>query len=235
MHFAIALTMVLKEEDKIPQPVVTHDGSHTLFLPCLNAHYHSLFGAVQESMHVFLDAGFRYIQSNLKAVSLLEVGFGAGLNTLLTLLNRGTSEISYTAFEPYPVDEETATALNYPECLPDPDAPDIFRRLHRAPWEIRTKIAPGFNLLKLKAGIQDIDLNSSEYHLIYFDAFAPDVQPELWTVRVFEKLFQSLKDGGALVTYSAKGSVKRNLRTAGFSLQRLPGPPGKRHILRAIR
>jgi tRNA U34 5-methylaminomethyl-2-thiouridine-forming methyltransferase MnmC len=227
--------MIIEEKDIMPQPVITLDGSHTLYLPFLNVHYHSLFGAVQESEHVFLEAGFRYIQSNRQVVNVLEVGFGTGLNALLTLLNRDATEIVYTAVEPFPVDENVVAALNYPEQFTNPETSGLFRSLHTAPWEIKTKISPGFHLLKLNSRIQDIELNSHEYHLIYFDAFAPDVQPDLWTAQLFEGLFRSLKDEGVLVTYSVKGSVKRNLKASGFSLQRLPGPPGKRHILRAIR
>lgn len=212
---------------------LTDDGSHTLFVPELGEHYHSTFGAIQESRHVFLSAGFEYICSKKQAINLLEVGFGTGLNALLTLLQKGDTPVNYTAIEAFPLDNRINTELNYPEKLNIPESGVIFRSLHDAAWEKSVKIVPGFMLTKIHIKLQDFIPNPEEFDLVYFDAFAPDVQPELWTTEVFRKLILAMAAGGVLVTYSAKGLVKQNLKAAGFNIERLPGPPGKRHMLRA--
>lgn len=212
---------------------ITDDGSHTLYVPKLNEHYHSTFGAIQESRHVFLSAGFDYICSKKQTINLLEVGFGTGLNAFLTLLQKGDKLVNYTAIEAFPLGDGINNQLNYPEQLNVPESGVIFHSLHDASWEKAVKIVPGFMLKKIHIKLQDFMPNHDEYDLVYFDAFAPDIQPELWTVEVFRKLFLAMAVGGVLVTYSAKGIVKQNLKAAGFNIERLPGPPGKRHMLRA--
>ncbi|MBE0638978.1 MAG: tRNA (5-methylaminomethyl-2-thiouridine)(34)-methyltransferase MnmD [Bacteroidales bacterium] len=212
---------------------ITDDGSHTLYVPELNEHYHSTFGAIQESRHVFLSAGFDFICSKKKNINLLEVGFGTGLNALLTVLKKGDYIVNYTAIEAFPLDKRINTELNYPEKLTIPESGLIFHSLHDAAWEKTVKILPGFMLKKIRIKLQDFIPNPEEFDLVYFDAFAPDIQPELWTAEVFRKLFLAMVSGGVLVTYSAKGLVKQNLKAAGFSIERLTGPPGKRHMLRA--
>jgi tRNA U34 5-methylaminomethyl-2-thiouridine-forming methyltransferase MnmC len=214
---------------------LTDDGSHTLFVPELGEHYHSVYGALQESQHVFLAAGFKHVSRLIPAIKLLEVGFGTGLNALLTLLQKGSTAIRYTAVEAYPLKADIISQLNYPALIKAQDAGKLFNLLHISPWEQHVSIVPGFQLLKRKVKIQDITTGKGEYNLVYFDAFAPEIQPELWTSEVFKMLYDAMNNGGVLVTYSAKGDVKRNLIAAGFSVEKLPGPPGKRHMLRATK
>ncbi len=211
----------------------TKDGSHTLFVPELNEHYHSSFGAVQESLHVFIHAGLHYFNKPKQRLSIFEAGFGTGLNALLTLQFMADKSIKYTSVEAYPVDDETILKLNYPELCDFADAGQIFSKLHQARWDVDTKITSEFVLKKIRADIRSMVLPKNEFDLIYYDAFAPNVQPELWTEEIFAKLFSAMSPGGILVTYSSKGLVKQNLRKSGFEVQRLTGPPGKRHILRA--
>lgn len=214
---------------------LTGDGSYTLFAPELGEHYHSVFGALQESQHVFLKAGFELVRQKRKTIRIFEVGFGTGLNALLTLLQQGDAHVSYTTVEPFPLQPEIIAQLNHAALFDDPAAGHLCKRLHDSPWEQNIEITPGFNLFKLRAGIQDVNIVKDEYDLVYFDAFAPEIQPELWTSEVFMLLYAAMFDGGVLVTYSAKGDVRRNMLAAGFSVERLPGPPGKRHMLRAIK
>ncbi len=213
----------------------TADGSHTLFVPQLNEHYHSTFGAIQESQHVFVESGFRFLQPKLNEINLLEVGFGTGLNALLTLLQKGKTKVNYTAIEAHPPNSNLIAQLNYPQQTGNPAAADIFELMHDCSWEVFHEIFEGFRLKKILGKIEEIELAANTFDLVYFDAFAPDVQPELWTAAIFTKLHRAMTSGGVLVTYSSKGLVKRNLTEAGFTIERLPGPPGKRHMLRATK
>ena len=220
--------------------VKTDDGSYTLFVPELNEHYHSTYGAVQESMHVFIHTGFANFIDK-KDISILEVGFGTGLNALLTLREAGINKksIHYTTIEKYPIKHEEVEALNYHLALGD-DLKFEFELLHNAEWGTFTNISlnkenageANFSLKKLNIDLQNFVPDTS-FDLIYFDAFSPNVQPELWSEAIFNTMYKCLNAGGMLVTYSAKGFVKRNLRAAGFLVKRLPGPPGKREMLRA--
>ncbi len=212
----------------------TADGSHTLFVPSLNEHYHSTFGAVQESNHVFIDAGFSYVSKH-QEINILEVGFGTGLNAFLTALSKGDRRISYTALEAYPVQKAIIDCLNYPEMNGLSDPSGIFQQLHSVGWERFIEIVPGFNLRKIHTKIEVCDLPDNFFHLVYFDAFGPNVQPEMWTDEIFRKIHRATAPGGILVTYSSKGLVKRSLRAAGFGIERLPGAAGKRHMLRALK
>ena len=214
--------------------IITSDGSHTLFVPKLNETYHSRHGAVQESAHVVVKEGFEFISSK-NTLSILEVGFGTGLNAWMTLLaaNHSKRIVKFTSLEAYPLDWELVSQLNY---LSQPDAVDseIFAKMHHCSWGIDCQINSFFSLKKLKLKLQEA-VFESEFDLIYFDAFAPLIQPELWTEEIFELMFKSLRSGGVLVTYCAKGSVKRALKAVGFYLQSIPGPPGKREMTRAIK
>ncbi len=212
---------------------ITGDGSSTLRLDQWDEPYHSIHGAIQESMHVFIEMGLRYHQA--QRLRILEVGFGTGLNALLTLLESGAgnTEVFYTAVEAFPLTLEEALPLNYPERLGVPCRGN-FENLHRAPWEQDVPITPTFSLKKKKADFMAIS-EKEAFDLVYFDAFSPRVQPELWTENLFAKMFAALDSGGILVTYSAKGSVRRALQAVGFKVERLPGPPGKREMLRAIK
>ena len=212
---------------------MTDDGSPTLFVPELNECYHSTRGAVRESLHVFIDAGLREVGSRQSAVGsrglrVLEVGFGTGLNALLTLLyaEEHKTTIYYEALEKYPLSEEEAAMLNYPD-------KDKLAALHACAWEKQVQLTTGFTLYKRRIDVLDYK-PEQVFDLIYFDAFAPTVQPDLWSGELFAKLRASISSGGILVTYSAKGTVKSALRAAGFTVERLPGAAGKRHMIRAI-
>lgn len=209
---------------------VTADGSHTLFVPAMEEHYHSVNGAVQESMHVFIDAGLRRVEK--EEIRLLEIGFGTGLNAFLTLREReraGIRAITYFSVELYPLEGAYTDALNYGE-VAWPERKALFDALHRAPWDRPAEITEGFVLHKMAGDSRVLPLPSA-IDLIYFDAFAPEKQPEMWTPEFFGKLYALAAPGGILVTYCAKGEVRRGLQQAGFRMERLPGPPGKRHML----
>jgi len=213
--------------------IVTGDGSQSLFNEALDETYHSRHGAVQESLHVFIEHGFRHLvlTQKPKSISILEVGFGTGLNALLTLAEAIGSDIAvaYTSLETYPLSEEVWVKLNYP------DIHNRFKELHLAEWEKWSQINSHLRLLKLEKSLQDVELDPTQYDLIYFDAFAPNKQPELWEMTMLDKVVKTLKSGGMFVTYCAKGQLKRDLKSLGLIVESLPGPPGKREMVRALK
>jgi len=215
----------------------TADGSHTLFVPELNEHYHSVNGALQESELVFIQNGLYHLPQCLKEINLLEVGFGTGLNALLTVLEakKQRRKINYIAIEPEPVDAELIEKLNYPALIEGTEAVGYFRKLHAAGWVYPSFLSDYFIISKIQAKLEEVVLKDEQFHLVYFDAFGPDVQPELWTEHVFSQINKCMKPEGVLVTYSCKGTVKRALKAAGFSIEKLPGPSGKREGLRAVK
>lgn len=219
---------MLKREIKI-----TEDGSHTIYIPELNEHYHSTHGAIQEAIHVYISAGLNFSEKN--PIRILEIGFGTGLNAYLTLVEAENNKrsIVYHSLERYPVDEEHLTVLNYPEQI-DFGNKELFRKLHQVDWNKTSEISANFELKKINGDLKTIDFKD-KYDLIYFDAFAPDIQPDLWTEEIFKKLYGCTNSNAILVTYCSKGIVKRALRASGFEIKRLAGPPGKHHILRATR
>ena len=210
----------------------TADGSATLQIPEWQEQYHSIHGALQESLHVFINSGLRCFQK--RKIALLEVGFGTGLNALLTCLEAPELEltIEYTGLELYPVTAPEWEALDYGNLFPESYASETFIALHRASWETSVPVTPFLTLYKRNQDFRQVqDVNA--YDLIYFDAFGARVQPELWTEALFERMFKALRLGGCLVTYAAKGSVRRAMQAVGFRVERLSGPPGKREMLRA--
>ena len=209
----------------------TEDGSHTLYVPELDEHYHSAFGAIRESMHVFIHAGLMHFDQ--KEISILEIGFGTGLNALLTAIESRDQQIKYWGIEAHPLQDEIIKKMNYPQLIPFDGSDLIFDKIHEADWGQETTITENFILSKFHSKIQETILPENTFNAIYFDAFAPDVQPELWTEEIFKKIHAAMKPGGVLVTYSSKGLVKQNLRAAGFTVKRLPGPLGKKHMVRA--
>lgn len=213
--------------------VVTSDGSHTIYIPELNEHYHSIHGAIQESGHIFINNGLKTITAS--PVSILEIGFGTGLNALLTLLEiKGTDMIfNYTSIEKYPLPPSIIEKLNYAEIIGD-DAVKLFNELHSSRWNEFVRITDNFSLRKVQGDLTDMVPDGS-YNLIYFDAFGPDKQPEMWSKEIFSGISSITQPEGVLVTYSAKGEVKRNLRASGFEVKLLPGPPGKRQMIRAVK
>lgn len=217
--------------------VKTADGSHTLELVGMDEHYHSTFGALQESRHVFIKAGMLALTEKNSVLHVLEVGFGTGLNALLTLLEaeKANLKVFYHALEPFPLQREEYERLNYPALMEEKDQEETFMKFHESEWDKDIEISPGFTLRKESSGLGEANLRAGFFHLVYFDAFGPDTQPELWTQPMFEKVSLAMKAGGILTTYCAKGSVKRAMKASGFDIEKLPGPPGKREITRAIK
>jgi len=213
----------------------TADGSLTIFVPELNEHYHSVNGAMEESKHVFIKAGFEFCLKPGGKINILEVGFGTGLNALLTCLaaQKANIQVNYVGIEAFPLPDDILKVLNYPEATGEQQAFDLFRKIHDANWVYPSYITERFLLNKIEARLEEVSLSAGMFNLIYFDAFSPDVQPELWTDDVFRKLYSALATDGILVTYSSKGTVKQALRNAGYTVERLPGAAGKRHMLRA--
>ena len=212
----------------------TADGSYTLYVPELDEHYHSVKGALTESQHIFIDMGLKH--SSVTAPHILEIGFGTGLNCVLTLLEAKESQrhVHYTGIERYPLNEEIIRKLNYPSIIGKECEEDYFA-IHQAPWEEDVCLSPWFTLHKMEGDFTHYSFEQ-KYDIIYFDAFAPEKQPEMWEQSLFDNLYQVLNEGGILTTYCAKGVVRRMLQTAGFKVERLPGPPGgKREILRATK
>lgn len=238
------------------QIITTADGSRTIHLLDWNEHYHSIHGAIQEANHVFIKHGLLFfLETFLKnpsatsnsftkqdinsldtgnnRISILEIGFGTGLNALITLIEsqKMNVEVDYVGVEAFPVSSEEWNAMNYAEELKISDTTD-FDRMHQAAWESPHVITPNFSLTKQKKTFDAIE-DHSLYDLIYFDAFGARVQPELWTEAIFQKMYDALKPNGVLTTYAAKGSVRRAMIAVGFNVEKLPGPPGKREMLRA--
>ncbi len=215
------------------QIVKTSDGSDTIFVPELNEHYHSIHGAVQESGHIFISNGFDFCKAD--PLRIFEIGFGTGLNALLTAMKTSTGSriVNYTSIEKYPLDESITKSLNH-HLFAGEGSREIFSSIHSCGWNTSSEICKNFNLTKIDGDLRYETLPGI-YDLIYFDAFGPDKQPDMWTREIFTKISEITKPGGILLTYSAKGEVKRNLRACGFEVMLLPGPPGKRHIIRAVK
>lgn len=219
--------------------IFTDDGSHTIQHCDSKLTYHSRHGAMQESKHVFIQNGLAlYHQSHYQdTIKIFEVGFGTGLNALLTLnyaLHNNIS-IQYTAVEAYPLESELYSLLNYhlDESL-HPQASQLFSKLHSSDWNQPINITPRFNLDKNYCTIEDY-CSKQTFDVIYFDAFAPNDQQEVWTEEIFNKLYTHLVNGGVLVTYCAKGEIRRRLERIGFNVSKLPGPPGKREMICAYK
>jgi tRNA U34 5-methylaminomethyl-2-thiouridine-forming methyltransferase MnmC len=213
--------------------ILTDDGSNTLFVPELGEYYHSIHGAIGESDFIFIGCGLKY--SAVNPVRIFEAGFGTGLNALLSCIYaiENDRNIIYNAIEKHPVDTDILNSLNYRQ-LVKIEYKDLFEKIHGCDWNNTGVINKNFTLHKIKGNLVTDEI-PGVYDLIYFDAFGPDKQPEIWTDDVFKKISQATAVNGILITFSVKGDVKRILRKNGFSVRRLPGPPGKRHILRAVK
>ena len=208
---------------------LTDDGSHTIYIPEMDEHFHSVHGAIQESMHVFIENGLKACTKS--PLNLLEIGFGTGLNALLSFLNRGEKVINYYSLEKFPLPKEEYSQLNYAENHSS-DIQKIFLQMHQCEWEKPHELAENFSLTKINGDLKTIDFsNLPTFDLVYFDAFAPNKQPALWTDAIFEKISAHCRLGAIFTTYCAKGDVRRSLQKHGFAMQRLAGPPGKKHIL----
>jgi tRNA U34 5-methylaminomethyl-2-thiouridine-forming methyltransferase MnmC len=214
--------------------ILTSDGSSTIHLPEWNEQYHSIHGAIQEARHVFIKNGLKLFSN--KEINILEIGFGTGLNCFITFLETNSLglKVNYLGVEAYPVLPNEIEKLNYVKELKAEGFSKEFILLHSSDWGKNISISKTFNLEKRQQFFNEIEI-SNEIDLIYFDAFGARVQPELWTEDIFNSMFKALRNGGKLVTYSAKGSVRRAMQTVGFTVERLPGPPGKREMLRATK
>jgi tRNA U34 5-methylaminomethyl-2-thiouridine-forming methyltransferase MnmC len=215
--------------------VLTADGSSSIFSDEVNQCYHSHYGALQESMHIFIEAGLcSALLSPLQTISILEIGFGTGLNALLTYFKSEElcKTIYYETLELYPLSQQEAEQLNYPAILPSSSAKEIFTNLHRAAWNKKIVISENFTLLKRQISAIEASYSPDTFDLVYFDAFSPKAQPALWTKEVFTPICNSMKKEAILLTYCTKGSVKQTLKELGFQIEKLPGPLGKREILR---
>jgi tRNA U34 5-methylaminomethyl-2-thiouridine-forming methyltransferase MnmC len=228
-------SLTFYENKGIMQLIITSDGSHTLYLPEMDEQYHSVNGAITESEYVYINMGFNYFPG--KNPKVFEVGFGTGLNCLLTALQAEKSKrpTNYISIEKYPLEKYIIEELNYGNLI-SLEAKDIFNKIHNCKWNEFVPVSEYFNLYKIKGDLIDIDLNPFENcNVVYFDAFAPDKQPEIWTPEIFRKVYNIISPGGLLVTYSAKGEVRRQMAACGLEMERLPGPPGKNEMLRAIK
>lgn len=232
--------------------ITTADGSKTIHIPEWNEQYHSKHGAIQEALHVFIKSGLHHVinkghaelacternrsEASQQNISILEIGFGTGLNAYLTLLKSEEQNINinYVGVEAFPVTSEEIQQLEYPKAVIKKNQDELFQSLHSVEWGTKHQISKRFSLIKRKQFFDEIE-DLEAFNLIYFDAFGPRVQPDLWTEAIFKKMYNALKVNGVLVTYSAKGSVRRAMQTVGFRVERLEGPPGKREMLRAFK
>jgi len=210
--------------------LITQDGSVTIHMPELNESYHSKHGAIQESYHVFIQNGLDLI-TDKKEVSILEIGFGTGLNAFITLLEaqKRNLKTNYTGIEAYPIDTSICEKLNYPELLNSIDKQEDFLNLHQAEWQKSTRISEVFTLEKYQMKFEDI-IFENRFDLIYFDAFGYRVQPELWSEAIFSSMYNALKPRGILTTYACRSVISNNLKSAGFNIKKVPGPIGKREM-----
>ena len=211
--------------------VITSDGSTTIHIPQLGEHYHSKKGAIQEAYHVYIKHGLKEVAT--EEVAVLEIGFGTGLNCFITFLD-SNKKIDYMGVEAYPVTSKEVAKMNYVSELKAEKDKAIFDKLHNVSWGERHQITEHFYLTKRKQFFKEIT-DENTFDVIYFDAFGPDKQPDLWTEAIFNKMYKALKNNGVLTTYSAKGDVRRTLIKVGFEVHKLQGPPGKRHMLQGIK
>lgn len=213
--------------------ITTSDGSNSIYNENNKESYHSVNGAIQESQHVFINSGLRQIKLN--EISIFEVGFGTGLNALLSYIyaENNSIKILYDTIELFPLENIIYNQLNYSDCLGQ-NYKQIFLKLHHADWNIVTDISEHFEFNKIHADLRDYNF-AKKYNLIYFDAFSPQVEPELWSNEIFSKIYSNMHNDGILVTYCAKGEVRRCLKNIGFSVERITGATGKREMLRAIK
>lgn len=218
--------------------ITTKDGSKTIRMEDWDEHYHSTHGALQEAMHVYIKAGLEYYkqQNNPKELRVLEAGFGTGLNALLTAkwAEENQIELKYTALEAYPLGFDEVEALDYQKLTGNPKAEEVFDRIHKAEWEQWSVISETFALCKKQLFFSEFNLEN-QADVIFYDAFGPRVQPELWETKSFEGFYKAMTPGGVFVTYCVKGTARRALQAIGLNMEIIEGPPGKRHMMRGIK
>ena len=223
--------MILNEQPNSPASIIpTEDGSQTIISPVFGEKYHSIYGAKTESQVVFIDAGLKD-RMHLSHISILEMGFGTGLNSLMSMKEAmdQNKTIQYTGYEKFPISDSTADEIGYGQIF---NLENEYSEMHSCSWNEIHQMHPLFSFRKIRDDINNLE-EQNTYDVIYFDAFAPSAQEELWSIELFNKMYDSIKSDGVLVTYCAKGQVKRNMKAAGFIIEPLPGPPGKREMTRA--
>lgn len=214
---------------------ITSDGSPTFYIPDIDEHFHSYNGAVQETIHVFINAGFNYIDKN--NLTILEIGLGTGLNALASFYEaqKSNKTIHYIGIEKYPLLPTEYHKISFAQHFGS-QSDKILQKIHKLPWGKHCLLSHNFNITKIESDLKEFNFSSlPQIDLVYFDAFAPDKQPELWLPEIFQQIYEICKKNAILTTYSAKGEIRRRLLNAGFEVQRLPGPPGKREMIRAIK
>ena len=223
--------------------IKTKDGSSSLFLPELNETYHSTHGALMESQFVFVDKGLNYFRKKnpeKREINILEVGFGTGLNVWLTLIEskkwkaESRPNIQFTSLEKFPLNHETVKELNYKKGYLAEDQ-NLFDKIHSANWNVAERISENFVMTKLETDVHEFSPEQEVFDIIYFDAFAPSRQPDMWTLVALQKMHMICTQGGVFITYCAQGQFKRDLKSAGFEIEALPGPPGKKEMTRGIK
>jgi len=220
--------------------ITTDDGSHSLYVPHLDETYHSSFGAITESEHIFIESGLHHFcHSNPQAsqVSIFELGFGTGLNALLSYRYALQThiEVKYISIESDPLPLDFAMTLNYPALIDFKGSGDIFRALHESSWDQTIQLVEFFSIKKIHRPVEHFEGQQDMVEVIYFDAFAPGIQPAIWSREILQMMFDMIKVGGVLVTYCVQGQFRRDLKAVGFHVEKLPGPPGKREIVRAVK
>lgn len=208
--------------------IVTNDGSNSLYIPEMDETYHSVHGAIQEAKHVFIENGLKLFQQ--EEIRVFEVGFGTGLNAFLSEQYSAENNVGiiYHSIEAFPVEVELIKNLNYNHLIKY--NLDVFNSIHTSDWEAESVISDTFNLTKIEAKIEDFNIELNSYDLVFFDAFGPRAQPEMWSISILQKMYDCLISKGKLVTYCAQGQFKRNLKSIGFLVENVPGPPGKREM-----
>ena len=217
--------------------IVSDDGSHTIELIGQNEQYHSTHGAIQESNHVYITHGLERKVIQNKELHILEVGMGTGLNVFLSWFyaKKHQLKIVYHAIEAYPISQDLWSQLNYSQSIDHGSAKEVFSKIHSSPWGQEIALDDQFILIKKEEPIQSSILPEATFDVVYYDAFNPDLEPDLWTEQVFRKIYHSMKECSILSTYSTKGVIKRAMKECGFKIEKKPGPPGKREILNAIK
>ena len=225
--------------ERDPKLITTEDGSHSLFVPDLKETYHSFHGALQESRHVFIEKGLSDYNEKFNAISIqvLEIGLGTGLNALLTAEWAQVNQVAVEmiSIEAYPIPSDMVTKLNYPALLGKDHADEWFQSIHGTPWETRSEIHPLFHLRKVNSKLESYPLPSQQFQVIFFDAFAPNKQAELWELDILGKIYNSQATNSYFVTYCAKGQLKRDLKSLGYEVETLEGSPGKKEMVRAVK
>lgn len=213
--------------------IVTKDGSHSLYNSELQETYHSVGGAIEESKYIYINEGLKIVSSKLNSIKILEVGLGTGLNAILTLKEAEDSKLNiyYATLEPYPLTNEITGNLNYPDLLPE-YLKENFLKLHSSSWEKNIQLTPHFHFTKKQTRLEEFETDE-KFDLVYFDAFAPSKQADIWNINNLKKVRSMMNQGGTLVTYCSRGQFKRDLKEVGFTVESLPGPLGKREMTRA--